>query len=287
MTTELEPCPQSGTGVHAWIMRTAHACRKSGMAPEQAIREIESRITRRPSPSNEIPVAVSKAYDSMPINAEPSRHWNATPKWPKVESAIRAEIISSGLGLVDLWEASPYRLDTGDCRTEEIIDQLFPGNPLLCVGESSSIFTTRPRNELAGHLAGHQLIVPSPMLTRYGTTQDGKKSEHTLNNTGDRRFLVIEQDAGTADEQAAVLMHLAETAPLVLAVHSGSKSIHGWFCCHGRPEDKLLAFMRRAVALGADRATWTRSQFVRMPDGIRDNGNRQTVYFFNPQNIKL
>jgi hypothetical protein len=125
------------------------------------------------------------------------------------------------------------------------------------------------------------------MLTRYGTTQDGKKSEHTLNNTGDRRFLVIEQDAGTADEQAAVLMHLAETAPLVLAVHSGSKSIHGWFCCHGRPEDKLLAFMRRAVALGADRATWTRSQFVRMPDGIRDNGNRQTVYFFNPQNIKL
>ena len=38
-----------------------------------------------------------------------------------------------------------------------------------------------------------------------------------------------------------------------------------------------------AVSLGADRATWTRSQFVRMPDGTRDNGNRQAVYFFNPE----
>ena len=44
--------------------------------------------------------------------------------------------------------------------------------------------------------------------------------------------------------------------------------------------------MRYAVSLGADRATWTRSQFVRMPDGTRDNGKRQTVYFFNPEVLK-
>jgi hypothetical protein len=48
----------------------------------------------------------------------------------------------------------------------------------------------------------------------------------------------------------------------------------------------LESFMRYAVMLGADRATWTRSQFVRMPDGTRDNGNRQTVYFFNPAVIR-
>jgi len=97
---------------------------------------------------------------------------------------------------------------------------------------------------------------------------------------------VIEQDAGTADEQAAVLLHLAETAPLVLAVHSGSKSIHGWFFCQGQPEDHLHRFMRRAVSLGADPATWTRSQFVRMPDGTRDEGVRQTTFYFNPRRIK-
>jgi hypothetical protein len=97
---------------------------------------------------------------------------------------------------------------------------------------------------------------------------------------------VIEQDTGTADEQAAVLLHLASKAPLVLALHSGGKSIHGWFYCNGQPEDHLLKFMRYAVMLGADRATWTRSQFVRMPDAIRNNGKRQTVLFFNPERAK-
>jgi hypothetical protein len=94
---------------------------------------------------------------------------------------------------------------------------------------------------------------------------------------------VIEQDSGTIDEQAAVLLHLAERAPLAVAVHSGSKSIHGWFYCLGQSEEKLRSFMQYAVSLGADRATWTRSQFVRMPDGTRANGKRQAVYFFNPE----
>jgi hypothetical protein len=124
------------------------------------------------------------------------------------------------------------------------------------------------------------------MTARIGHTQDGKESAHALSITGPRRFLVIEQDHGTIDEQAAVLLHLAERAPLALAVHSGSKSIHGWFYCVGQTEERLRGFMQYAVSLGADRATWTPSQFVRMPDGKRDNGERQTVYFFNPGVLK-
>jgi hypothetical protein len=124
------------------------------------------------------------------------------------------------------------------------------------------------------------------MTSRSGTTQEGKESAHALSITGPRRFLVIEQDGGTIDEQAAVLLHLAERAPLAVAVHSGSKSIHGWFYSAGQSEEKLRGFMQYAVSLGADRATWTRSQFVRMPDGLRENGRRQVVYFFNPGVIK-
>jgi hypothetical protein len=88
------------------------------------------------------------------------------------------------------------------------------------------------------------------------------------------------------DEQAAVLLHLAQQAPLAVAVHSGRKSIHGWFYCAGQAEDKLHRFMEYAVSLGADRATWTRSQFVRMPDGTRDSGKRQAIYFFNPEVLR-
>jgi len=167
-------------------------------------------------------------------------------------------------------------------HTEEIIDALFPGNPLLCAGRSNRDFAKLSRQEWRGKLSALQFIVPNPMTARIGRTQEGKESEHTLEATGGRRFLVIEQDAGTSDEQAAVLLHLAERAPLTIAVHSGSKSIHGWFYCASQSEEKLRNFMRYAVSLGADRATWTRSQFVRMPDGARDNGKRQAVYFFNP-----
>ena len=178
------------------------------------------------------------------------------------------------------------RFHDGEAHTERIVDALFPGNPWLCVGASNSEFKTRQREELRGELSALALIVPSPMTARTGRTQDGKQSEHALDNTGPRRFLIVEQDKGSTDEQAAVLLHLAERAPLVLAVHSGGKSIHGWFMAAGQPEERLRRFMRYAVALGGDPATWTRCQFVRMPGGRRDNGNRQTVYFFNPEAIR-
>jgi hypothetical protein len=120
-----------------------------------------------------------------------------------------------------------------------------------------------------------------------GLTKDGRESEHTLDNTGGRRFLVIEFDKDKDEnEQATKLMHLKEYAPLTLALRSGGKSVHGWFYCQGLPEDRLRRFMDYAVSIGADPATWTKSQFVRMPDGLRDNGNRQLVLFFNPQTLE-
>ena len=89
------------------------------------------------------------------------------------------------------------------------------------------------------------------------------------------------RSSGGTDDHAAILIHLAEYAPLVCAVHSGGKSLHGWFFVASQPEDKIVRFFRYAVSLGADPATWTRSQFVRMPDGTRNNGARQTVFFLN------
>jgi hypothetical protein len=124
------------------------------------------------------------------------------------------------------------------------------------------------------------------MTARAGLTHEGKESAHALSITGTRRFLVIEQDSGSVDDQAAIAMHLAEYAPLAVALHSGGKSIHAWFFCAGQSDGRLQKFMRHAVRHGADSATWTPSQFVRVPDGTRDNGQRQTVFFFNPRGIK-
>jgi hypothetical protein len=208
------------------------------------------------------------------------------PAWPALNRERRAVIIRDGYRLADLWEASPIRVDWTGSRTEAIIAALFPGNPLLCCGKSSSEFATRTREKWRSKLAALPLIVPSPMTKRFGLTKDGKKSEHCLDNTGPRRFLVVEFDQGTLDEHAALLWHLAQYGPLTLAVFSGSKSLHGWFAVHDQAEDKLHAFMRYAVTIGADHATWVRSQFVRMPDGTRENGKHQAVYYFDPAAIQ-
>src|SRR5262249_29861436 len=85
------------------------------------------------------------------------------------------------------------------------------------------------------------------------------------------------------DACAALLWTLAALAPLHLVVHSGGKSLHGWFKFQGATESQLDRFKSKALTLGACSSTLsTPSQFVRMPDGTRDNGNRQLVWFFDP-----
>ena len=204
-------------------------------------------------------------------------------KWPEINQEQREAIISRGYSLADLWEASPLR---GDYGPEEVIDHLFPADCLICAGWSDSRFATKRREEWRGIMAKLQFIVPSPMLAVTGVTKDGKPSAHTLANTGPRRFLVIEQDNGTADEQAGVLIHLGERAPLALVVSSGGKSLHGWFYCQDMSNEQLWPFMHYARQLGACRATWGRSQFVRMPGGRRSTGARQKVFFFNPEVVR-
>ena len=227
---------------------------------------------------NSLPCAWQPRFTGRPIQS--------TSKWPTVNQEQRAAIIRDGGGLVELWEASRVRLEDNERHAEEIIDRLFPGNPLLCCGQSNSVFDTKAREDWRGELSALQLIVPSPMSAPFGRKKNPKPDEnpfsaHTLDNTAPRRFLICEFDTGTPDEHAALLLHLGTFAPLVCAVHSGGKSLHGWFYVHGQPDAKVEKFFRYAVSLGADRATWTRSQFVRMPDGTRDNGSPQTVFFLN------
>jgi hypothetical protein len=273
--------PRAGEGVHAWLFRAARQLHAHSPATE-VVRILEAAVSNcgRHVPHSEIVAAVQNsigcAWQPRGNGYTPA----AASKWP-VRNEARVKAVSDGCGLVDLWELSPVCIDDNSQRTEETIDRLFPHNPVLCCGKSQSDFDTKPREEWRGELADLQFIVPSPMTAIEGRTKEGKPSKHTLSNTGPRRFLVCEFDQGDTDAHAALLLHLAGFAPMVCALHSGGKSLHGWFLVHGQPEERILRFFRYAVSLGADAATWTRSQFVRMPDGTRDNGKRQTVFFLS------
>jgi hypothetical protein len=255
--------------------------------PERSDFEIEKELNRQ------VETAycgfIKGASDTLRNGYAPHAERRLT--WPRHNRAPITELEATGFSLYDLWESSPIRFDDDSTHTEDVIDALFPGNPWLCTGQSNSNFRTYSRRELRGRLSERQLIVPSPMDGIMGITQTRKLSEHTLDNVGPRRFLVIEFDfgIGTEDKQASIIWHLKQYNKLAMVVHSGSKSLHAWFFVANEDDSensKLFRFMHYAVSLGGDKAGWTKSQFMRMPDGQRDNGNRQTVYYFAPEVVK-
>jgi len=224
------------------------------------------------------------------------------PAWPERDHGrILGLLRDSFQSLADLEAVSPVSI-AGLDDPYAIIDTLFQGvadaDPWLCLAKEIKEPATRRRSDWHGHLERARFIVPNTMTGPKGETLDGRPSVRCLANTGPRRFLVIECDfteaadrplfdhlhatGGTvADLCATVLGHLAQFAPLVMAVHSGGKSLHGWFSVLKQSEADLKRFMRWACLYGADKATWTRCQLVRMPCGTRDNGRPQGVHFFN------
>jgi hypothetical protein len=271
--------PQKGGGLNQWLFKAAKFFTSHG-SPENAVELLAKLTSADQVPRAEISRTVRNACGWAP--SEPN-----APRWPIVNEIARQAILrGEPFSVTELKACSPAigeRLTAG-----EIVGSLFPGDPLLCCGASNAVFATAKWSEwqLDNELPRLSLIVPSAMSAKEGLTKEGRVSAHTLANTGPRHYLVIEQDEGTLDEQAAILTHLARKAPLVLAVHSGGKSIHGWFQALGYSEEQLKEFMRYAVSLGADRATWTRSQFVRMPGGTRENGKRQEILHFNQSKLR-
>lgn len=289
----VKPCPEPGEGVHTWIFHAACCAVEAGLPDEEAIMQIESMMTREPN-HNEIEDALAAAR---------GERRTSSPRWSRVNPIAIKAIAAAGPSLVELVSLSPISIQFGGAsRTEELVDVLFPGNPWLCVGRTDSLFRTERRETWRGRLHDRSLIVPSPMRAQVGRTKRNKLSFHTEDNTGPPRFLIVEFDRGSLDQQASLLWHLATFAPLAMVVFSGSKSAHGWFFCAGQSEDKLHRFFDYAHSLGADAAMWRRFQFARLPDGMRSDGKtgealkaagiknvpagRQAILYFNGQVIQ-
>ena len=155
----LSAVPEAGDGFHCWLFRAARALWKCGRSEYdiRAVLENAAATCRRFVPQREIDDAIRNSQVSafQPVNQYRT--------WAKVNHERRIEIISKGKTLADLWEASPWRLEDNKSHTEELIDKLFPGDPLLCCGKNHSVFATKTREEWRGHLRSLALIVRIPM----------------------------------------------------------------------------------------------------------------------------
>jgi hypothetical protein len=298
----LDLCPRAGGGVNLWLFRTALKLHRLNIEPMKIEELLEEATTDcgRNLKRDEIPRAVRNS------NSQKKRIYKPQRAWPFRNLEQIEAVGLDGFRIANLEANSPVK-PSAVKQTEMIIDALFRGNPLLCAGDTTEDARTRTREEWRGWLGWKQFIVPSPMSKRQGINLEGKISARCLDNTGPRKFLVIEFDFVEKDEKgrdteiapvlrrlaehrigisdlcAALHAELAKLRPLGLVVHSGGKSVHGWYPCNGDEENVMRRFMRFAVSLGADPATWTRCQLVRMPDGLRrQNGKRQRVLYFNP-----
>ncbi len=295
--------PAAGAGVHDWMFEVAR-----NLHAHWPIGEIEtlirSKLTNcgRKVPDREIKAAIA---NSINFAWQPKPDLGYTVNAPIEPDLKQIEFEAlRGRGQADLFHYSPFTFED-DYNCETVIDQLFPDNPLLCCGQTAYQFETKTREEWRGSLEQQSFIVPSPMKSLTGVTQEGKISAHCLDNTGPRRFLVVEFDFQEKDKQgnltpyapmlrrlfaknltvhdlcAALLFALNDVTPMTLAVSSGGKSTHGWWYCPGVTDEKLKPFWNHALKLGSDPKTWLKSQFIRMPDGTRDNKVRQSVLYFN------
>ena len=278
----LEPPPPSG--INLWMLSSARKCRNAGYSTSQAEMMIYTYNgqARRPFKANEVRRAISRAYETelAPIQQikKPKQEWQ-----PVKTMTSKAKPFLQRVTEDHLWYASPWTCDDG--LTQEIIlRELFPDpDGLICVGKSAFEFKTAKLADIKG-LEHCQFIVPCYMTKIKGLTQDGKESEHCLDNCGERRFCVCDFDEPKSEDHPTIIWYLAKFYHLTMALSSGGKSLHAWFEV---AKDEEESFWKLAISLGADPALMrNRSSFVRIPLGKRDNGNLQRIIHFNPDRSK-
>jgi len=279
----LQP-PSKGEGLNLWIMSAARKCQIAGLSSGQAEMLIYTYNgqSHRPMKAGEVKRAIEKAYGTtLPQSFAPKQE---KAKWkPAKTMTTKAKHNLKRISEDHLWYASPWIPDDG--LTQEIIlRELFPDpDGLVCVGKSAFRFKTAKLSEIRG-LGECQFIVPCYMTKVKGLTQDGKESEHCLDNCGERRFCVCDFDEPKSEDHATIIWYLARFYHLTMALSSGGKSLHAWFEV---AKDDEAGFWKLAIELGADPALMrNRSSFVRMPLGRRDNNRVQKVLFFNPDKSK-
>ena len=304
----LQHLPRHGVGE---LHRSIHAAIVAGLAEGHGSAEVHFLVmntaVRRGRPKHQ---ADQEVRDSLinahrwlsgtEVNVDGAR--SLIPRKAKTDWTSVLSIVKAGDTLETMSAAS------GDIPPDaaSVLQAIYNPEALLCCGSEMSNARTQSLEEwLAEGLVDLRMIVPNPMSKAMGINQQGRTSARCLDNTGPRKFLLVEFDFAkgkssdcdsvieimetmgrtTSDMNAALHSHLQQYLPLGMVVYSGGKSLHGWYPCTGIPEEEQARFLAYALSLGADPMLFTACQLARMPWGIRDNGNIQEVVYFNSEVI--
>jgi len=292
----IDSLPEAGGGLNTGIVSATHKLKYFYSEDELidlfdgVLRERRGRDYR----PGEAARQVNFALGSSGRGTGASVSTRLEPDWPSFEPDLARRLCIAEYSVYDLWEASPIRYEDG-IHTREALMSLFGPAALITFGckkrkgedTGSGYHHRRCRLEDLNdaELGWFDHIVPNVASDTWGMTDSRYLSQHAKPLYEYRNHIVVEFDNTVTDkdQQAAIILWLGEHwGDLRLVVDSGNKSLHAWFYCGGISDDALEVHFRKAVRLGADPNLFDKMQFVRLPDGVRDNGNRQSILYFKP-----
>jgi hypothetical protein len=286
----LSTCPAGGEGVHFWFPAAAYRlARWPFRLPPQEIHDHLERTAlangRKPK-AGEIADAINFVLGSQTTFRASRR--KAKPKLNKAKEheartyrrGAQKELYARS-AVRKPWTLTPF----------QILLRLHPVNATLAINfDKYNGHAVRLCEKAAKLLANAQTIVPH-VPTRH--TVPG--NHRALEDFEVWSFAVTEFDSGTRDEQASKILWLAAVGlstlkpvpALAMVVWSGGKSLQAWWDVRGRSAKDALTLINIAVTIGADPATRTMNQLVRMPNGVRRERNvrtKQSVIFLSALN---
>lgn len=236
---------------------------------------------------------VARFCTEHPLDSAPSQ------KPTLVSEDDLRSLITTGHTQAQLIASSPTP-EPWSGSVDNYLDYLFPNNPLICIAASRTQFITLTRETFRGKVDDAQFIVPNAMTSARGRNLLGRLSRRCNDNTGPRRYAVVEWDFSaqqlenicgkdlvrtSQDACAALTGHLSMQTPLVMVVDTGGKSLHSWFNVQHHSAEEIKNFYSEAVRLWADPQMQVPCQLVRLPMGMRETGKLQKVIYFNQSNL--
>jgi hypothetical protein len=304
MITKELVAPHQGERLHDWLLANSRSLLVSGYTIEEA-KELLLEATRLSGRTTqdietEIENALSGASEFLKANPgwidKPEKakwKWRdnldwvgmddplirrdkrLTPNKVKANEELIARIINrSGIHIRELAKGEEFDLETLFCRIG-----------WLNIGACDDIRNPNVK-PLSYWLEKHRYRLMQYICPNYFREKGEGKGWKNDYNIGERMYIVIEFDKGSANDQLALINWLDSYLQLIMVVYSGHRSLHGWFACYGLTERRIKTFCNLAKQLGADQTTYVPSQWVRMPEGWNyKEHRRQKVLCFYPDEL--
>lgn len=281
-------------GLHDWLWdRVVYL--KSRRAKQESLRaELKRKIPvlydlgvlRREITDRDIDEAVNNCYrnlgkvcrDFVPVAYDPVDGWPkyiAVPdpsEWPENPEKIAAALKSAP-------RAAP--------KSQGSFFDLYQDEDILCLGQIDDMrpFKVSHLKANPALVENAEYVVSSPLRKPYGLNKHGGQAAHCRDTAGPRRYAVFESDSGrSVDDQVAVLLWFEKHTgtKLRMMVHTGGKSVHGWFDVRHMSPQEFFNWLKLACEYGADPRMFLPEQKCRAPGGWRaKDSKRQKVLYVN------